>query len=93
LPQVHFTLLVTGVSRWHFFSYRRNYPSLMTAVERDENIAQRLADALGEFLERMDKEWARLCEMNGGPPRDWRIAPTRPAVQEPLPDNNDLPTP
>lgn len=92
-PQVHGSMLVTGASHWWFFAYRRRMPPLCLKVGRDAGIIAKMKAAIDDFLDTMDLEWARLCEMNGGPPRDWRVAPTRPTVQEPLPDNYDVPTP
>lgn len=66
--QVHGCMLVTGRPWWRFFAYRRNFPTLHLQINRDNEIQETLGDALRDFLERFDIAWARLLEMNGGPP-------------------------
>lgn len=66
--QVHGCMLVTGRPWWKFFAYRRNFPTLLLQINRDAEIQETLGDALNEFLARFDKAWAKLLELNGGPP-------------------------
>lgn len=73
--QVHGAMFVTGRKQWQFVSYRRNFPALVLTVERDEEIQERLAEALESFLEQFDHEMERMTEINGGPPH--RLTPFR----------------
>lgn len=66
--QVHGCMLVTGRPWWKFFAYRRNFPTLLLQINRDAEIQETLGDALNEFLVRFDKAWAKLLDLNGGPP-------------------------
>jgi len=76
LAQVQGSLLVTGAPRWVFLSYCRNFPPLVLTVARDEKVIETLRGALGAFLARLDKGFARLVHLNGGalvrtpPPED-----------------------
>lgn len=90
--QVHASMLVTGAPHWWFFSYRRRMPPLCLKIERDDAIQGHMQRVLDPFLNAMEDAWARLVEMNGGEPRDWRVAPARPPVQQPFADD-ELPTP
>lgn len=67
--QVHGSMYVTGRPWWKFLSYRRNMPALLLHIERDEEIQENIASALGNFLAQFDKAMQRLTEINGGPPR------------------------
>lgn len=69
LAQIHGGMLVTGYNIWRFVSYRREFPPLVLAVERDDKIQDNLRQALDEFLGMFDAGWKKLCEANGGPPR------------------------
>ncbi len=69
LPQIHFSMHVTGFSRWIFYSYSHRFPSLLLTVERDEKIQSLIRDALDDFHEKLDAAFTRLCEINGGPPK------------------------
>jgi hypothetical protein len=88
--QVHMSMFVTGRPSWHFMSYHRGFPSLILKVERDELKQSVIASALAKFIERYDIEYARLIEINGGPPR--RAIPF--SAPEPKPeysfDQNDF---
>lgn len=60
LAQVHGSMFVTGRKWWEFLSYSRQFPALVVRVERDEEIQQRIAQALGIFLESFDSAKARI---------------------------------
>jgi len=66
--QVQGSMLVTGAPRWVFLSYCRNFPPLVLTVTRDEKFIGALREALDAFLGRLDDGFARLTELNGGPP-------------------------
>lgn len=68
LTQVHGSLFVTEMESWTFVSYRRGFPALVLGVIPDEEIQEKIAEALAAFLAKLDSAWQRLCEMNGGPP-------------------------
>lgn len=77
LPQVHFSMHVTGFKQWKFLSYKRHFPALLITVERDEAIQSKIAAALDDFMPKLDAAMERLTEINGGPPR--HLMPMRPA--------------
>lgn len=67
IAQVQFSLFVTGFKTWHFFSYSRQFPSLHLVVERDERFQAALNEAIDMFIERLDKAFDYLVDLNGGP--------------------------
>lgn len=69
VAQVQFSMHVTGCARWHFFSYHRALPPLHLVVERDADFQEAIAEALEQFVPRLDEAMAKLVEMNGGLPR------------------------
>lgn len=60
LPQIHFSMLVTGRPWWMFLSYARAFPPLLIRVERDEAIQAKLAVALANFNAMFDAAWAKV---------------------------------
>lgn len=64
--QVHGSLFVTGRKWWKFMSYRRRFPPYITLIERDEKIMSIMDETLSAFCTRLDSEFNRLVEMNGG---------------------------
>lgn len=80
--QVHGSLYVTGFPSWRFLSYRRRLPPLLLEIERDEEIQDKIHDALSAFLADFDDGWKRLCDLNGGPPKRMQPRPvTSPAPE------------
>lgn len=80
--QVHGSMFVTGRDWWKFMSYRRGFPPFVIVIKRDEEIQEAIAEALGEFLPKLDAAYGRLCEMNGGPPESRiRSMPEQPSEQ------------
>lgn len=77
--QVHGSMMITGRKQWKFLSYCRRFPALMLTIERDEEIQATLREALNKFFAAFDEAWARLVEMNGGPPK--RMVPPAPRFQ------------
>lgn len=73
--QVHFSLWLTGWKGWLFVSYRRGFPSLFVPVPADRLIYAKIAVAVKWFNDELDRQWARLVEINKGEPRDWRKSP------------------
>lgn len=66
--QVHGSMFVTQRPTWKFLSYRRRFPSLILDVERDDEIQEKIAEALALFLGQFKAAMARMAEINGGPP-------------------------
>lgn len=60
LPQIHFSMLVTGRAWRDFLSFSRQFPSLVVRVNRDEAIQAKLREALAAFFARFDPILARL---------------------------------
>jgi len=60
LPQVHFSMLVTGAPYWTFVSYSMNLPALVVRVERDDAIQASLRLALDAFNARFDVALAKI---------------------------------
>jgi hypothetical protein len=88
--QVHGSMFVTGAKWWKFLAYRRRLPPLVLKIERDEAIQDVLKEALEEFCSRLDMAFARLVQMNGGPPDRRPISKPDPAWMS---DENDVVTP
>lgn len=63
LAQIHGAMFVTGRAWWRFVSYNRAFPPLVVTVQRDEEIQQKLAAALADFLATFDRALARMLEM------------------------------
>ena len=75
LAQVHGSMFVSGFNEWIFCSYNRRFPKLVLTVERDDKIQSVFAEVLPAFIEKLDSAYARLCEINGGPPKRAAIQP------------------
>lgn len=67
--QVHGCMFITQRPQWTFLSYRRGFPNLVLDVPLDEQIQSAIGEALALFQEKFDTAWARMLEINGGPPR------------------------
>lgn len=82
-PQVHGGMLVTERPMWTFVSYSRRLPKLVLSIPRDDKIQSVLLIALMEFRAAFDKGWARLCELNDGPPKRKSFHPTSQPEEKP----------
>lgn len=60
LPQIHFSMLVTGLPRWTFVSYSRHFPPLVIEVRRDPAIESSIKAALESFFAKFDPLYARF---------------------------------
>jgi len=97
MPQVQFSMYVTGYSQWYFASYRMKFPMLVMLVERDDKWQKSIGEALHDFFEAYDGAWKRLVAINGAPP------PPRQQFRrydklddprfDPKPENFDMPIP
>jgi len=86
-PQVYGSLWVTGFSRWRFISYHRRLPKLEVEVERDEEIMEKLSEAIESFNRDFDYMKTVLIERNGGiPPKPMNTV----AVTAPAPEYVDI---
>lgn len=83
--QVQGCMYVTGRDEWRFVSYRRRMPALVLTVQRDPAYQEALDEALTLFLGRLEKSKARLCELNGGPPKRFAVPKPQPAFHSELP--------
>jgi hypothetical protein len=88
--QVHGSMYVTGRPWWKFLSYRRHFPPLMLTIFRDEEIIEKIDEAVKEFLACFDSAMARLIEKNGGPPHRSSIPSTPKPSNPETEDNFDL---
>ena len=96
LAQIHGSMFVTGLPRWQFYSYRRNFPSLLITVERDPEIQEQIAFAIADFTARLEGGKALLTEINGGPPKPMmqyvpRDLETQPPAQQSEPATDWMP--
>jgi hypothetical protein len=69
LAQIYGGMYVTGLEEWKFLSYRRGFPKLLVTVKRDEEIMDRIHEALFNFLAEFDRAMKCIIDMNGGPPK------------------------
>lgn len=61
IPQIHFSMFVTGRPWWDFLSFsRQGLPNVLIRVQRDEAIIVKLKAALDPFLERLAREYDKL---------------------------------
>lgn len=67
MPQVQFSMWVTGCNTWHFMSWSRVLPAFHVLVERDEEFQEAISEALALFYPLFDNGMKRLQEINGGP--------------------------
>lgn len=65
LPQVHFSMYVTGADMWYFMSYCRGLPPLILPVFRNPEIMVAMANATVPFIERVGEAYKRLVALNG----------------------------
>lgn len=65
LPQVHFSMFVTGAPWWKFVSYHRRFPKLVKVVERDEKIQDIIRVTVSLFLDELETKVQRLESLSG----------------------------
>ncbi len=58
--QVHFSMFVTGFSRWTFVSYHDALPKCVVEVQRDEAKIAIIEKALANFYNAFDEGWEKL---------------------------------
>jgi putative phage-type endonuclease len=61
--QVQASLWITGFEAWHFLSYHPAIKPLSIRVVRDEEFIAKIAEAVGTFLTRMDKNLEKIRGM------------------------------
>ena len=64
IQQVQGSLYITGLERWHFFSYYPGIKPLHIVVERDEIFIAKLSKALDDFVVELDETHKLLIEEN-----------------------------
>lgn len=64
-PQVYGSMYVTGLERWNFISYNRQLPKLNVVVESDDQILNRIDEAVGAFLIRLEAAMQKIENMAG----------------------------
>jgi len=57
LLQVQGSMLVTGFKEWHFFSYHPELPSFHLVIQRDEQLIEKLKDALLKSAKEVDEKY------------------------------------
>ena len=62
LQQVQGSLYITGLERWHFFSYHPGMKPFHIVVERDEIWIAKLSKALDDFVDELDETHKLLIE-------------------------------
>jgi len=99
LAQVHGAMYVTGRAWWKFLSYRRLFPKLLLTVMRDEEIQEKIGEALEGWLDNFELAKKRIEHCNGGPkpapkPSSFYDAQLN-KRKDPdwVTDQNDVPTP
>lgn len=65
VAQVQGSMLVTGLERWRFVSYRRNFPPLVLNIQRDEDFQANLAEGLKLFLANFESDKSKMKEIEG----------------------------
>jgi len=63
IPQIQGSLMITGFDRWDFYSHYPGLPLHIVECERDEKYISLLGEALGEFIEELDKTVKKLKEL------------------------------
>lgn len=82
VAQVQFSMFITGLPSWHFFSYRRGFPPLHLEVKADPKLQDAFGHALADFYAEFDAAWKQLVTMNGGLPKSRGLAPLPPVQVE-----------
>lgn len=59
-PQVAFSLYVTGMKEWKFVSFRKNFPTLIVSVRRDEALMSLIAGVVSDFHAQLQTAVAKL---------------------------------
>lgn len=81
MPQVQFSMFVTGFSQWRFLSYNRRFPKLNIVIERDEAAMAAIEQALEAFIPKLDAAYSRLVDLNGGEPKKAVKTETKPEAE------------
>ncbi len=63
MPQVHFSMFVTGFREWRFLSFSRVLRPLVVRVPRDEKIQSSIRAAVEAFYEKFDSAYAKIKAM------------------------------
>lgn len=64
MPQIHFSLWVTGRAWWKLLVFSRQHlPSRIWTIQRDPEIMATIGLTMAAFLPRLDAKYATLCAM------------------------------
>ena len=69
LLQCYGGMFVTGLRRWDFVSYCRDFPPLIVTVEMSDTVWDVIAEAVERFYKSMDEGWKKIVSANGGEPK------------------------
>ena len=61
-PQVYGSMYATGFPQWTFMSYRRNFPPLILTIKRDEEIMDKIREALAKFGSDFDDAMRKVAQ-------------------------------
>lgn len=86
--QVQGAMHVTGAAHWWFASYARGFPMLIVKIPRDDAYQATLGEALDTFCIDLDRDFAAMATLNGGPPK--RATKLRTIVDDYFDDDADL---
>ncbi len=76
--QVQGSMFLTGCASWHFLSYPLacyldGFPPLHLVIERDDEWQKNFTESVAEFLAKYDREFEKLCDLNGGKPAEFKM--------------------
>lgn len=63
IPQVQFSMLVTGFKQWHFVSYHPDMKKLHVVVGRDEEWISKMEELLAKFLPELQQTIEKVREL------------------------------
>lgn len=87
--QVQFSLWVSGFKLWWFMAYCKDFPHLAVSVQPDATIIATIHEAVRDFNARLDVAFARMVELNGGPPPKRKVfVPSPESADNPYVDIN-----
>ena len=94
LCQVQASMFFTDCQSWHFLSYPLacyldGFPPFHLVVERDGEWQRNFAESVEVFKARYDAEFSKLCDLNGGPPPEFKMPATKP--EQPQHEFDNLP--
>lgn len=80
--QVQFSLWVSGFKQWQFLSWCKDFPHLAVTVEPNAELFSIMESAVTDFNARLDSAFAKLVELNGGPPPKRKVFVPSPETED-----------